>query len=641
MTLVLGNPLTVVGSVTTLTGTILVLFIVGFSKRPRPLANQLLAWFNGLIGVSGAGLMLVGLAQTPEVAVWAWRLTHVSAWMVGLLWYSLARVLCGTPRRMAAPIACAVGALCVAAILFGRTIAQTSRFPGDLYYLQATLPYLLLLAASSLLVVAGQTHLLRISRRAFGTERRQLDRLLAATPIGAFGVAMVVIPTMAPTHFYPYGVLGIPIYALRITSTILRDQLIELNVIMKRTLVAAALAVLVVGMVWLVGCWLPGWLSQRWQIRLGGFWPNVLCFGLGAALFERIRLRLSERIEPILFKQRADPAMVLKRFTTQILALVDSRQLVEMTVTTLSTTLHLQQCGLWLRPGPTDSFSLVAHRGPLDPPYVLDINGPLVRHLREQKSPLSLDPFPGVIAPAETVRTSLEVLQAHLALPLLLHEELIGFLTLGKKKSNEPFTTEELELLQPMAATLAIAVANAQLFTELVKTRAEAAEHESRATTDALTKLLVRRAFLERAQAILESTQGRSASVLMLDLDHFKTVNDTFGHLAGDAVLQEVATRLGQALRQEDLLGRFGGEEFVVLLPGADQAQALATAERLRHGVAANPMVTESGRVTQTISIGVATAPQDGVTLESLIGNADDALYAAKRAGRNRVEVVT
>ena len=173
--------------------------------------------------------------------------------------------------------------------------------------------------------------------------------------------------------------------------------------------------------------------------------------------------------------------------------------------------------------------------------------------------------------------------------------------------------------------------------------RRELAKKEMEASTDALTGLLIRRAFLERARLTLAlaGEHRKSCSVLMIDLDHFKETNDTHGHLVGDVVLQEVATRLGRTLRQEDLLGRFGGEEFVLLLPDADRAQAVAIAERLREQVAHGPVQTAGVTLPQTISVGVATYPVDGPALDALIAKADAALYAAKRAGRNRVEVAS
>ena len=169
--------------------------------------------------------------------------------------------------------------------------------------------------------------------------------------------------------------------------------------------------------------------------------------------------------------------------------------------------------------------------------------------------------------------------------------------------------------------------------------RRELAQKAHEASVDALTGAMTRRAFMERASEQLRqaSERDRLCAILMIDLDLFKQTNDTHGHPVGDAVLQEVAARLGRTLRQADLLGRYGGEEFIILLPDTDDAQALVIAERLRQTVSTTPITTGASTLTQTLSLGLAILSDGTPTLATLIAKADAALYAAKRAGRNRV----
>lgn len=159
---------------------------------------------------------------------------------------------------------------------------------------------------------------------------------------------------------------------------------------------------------------------------------------------------------------------------------------------------------------------------------------------------------------------------------------------------------------------------------------------------DALTGLLNRAAFVERAHAALDYRRaGEPISLLMIDIDHFKSVNDRFGHAAGDLALTTTARTLGQCLRGNDTIGRLGGEEFAVILPGVDAADAETTAERLRRAVAGLEIALPSGQqLTITISIGGAeTRAQD--VLANIMSAADAALYAAKHGGRNRVVMVS
>lgn len=171
--------------------------------------------------------------------------------------------------------------------------------------------------------------------------------------------------------------------------------------------------------------------------------------------------------------------------------------------------------------------------------------------------------------------------------------------------------------------------------------RRQLEQKEIEASSDDLTGLLVRRAFQQKAQAALAEAlqKQQTCSLLMIDLDHFKQKNDTYGHVVGDVVLIETAHRLCKGLRSNDLIGRYGGEEFILLLPGMAPNNAYEVAERLRQNVQETPIRTDGGNLEQTISVGLASFPKDATRLHDLIVKADKALYAAKSGGRNRVAV--
>ena len=156
------------------------------------------------------------------------------------------------------------------------------------------------------------------------------------------------------------------------------------------------------------------------------------------------------------------------------------------------------------------------------------------------------------------------------------------------------------------------------------------------ATHDALTGIWNRRASLDLLQREIEraSRTQSSTGLLMLDIDHFKQVNDNYGHLAGDAVLREVAARITRVVRSYDLVGRHGGEEFMVVLPGCDRDRVLQSAERIRSAIESPPFVMDELQIGVTISVG-ATSCTSGMSEKEMLTNADDALYKAKNAGRN------
>jgi len=160
------------------------------------------------------------------------------------------------------------------------------------------------------------------------------------------------------------------------------------------------------------------------------------------------------------------------------------------------------------------------------------------------------------------------------------------------------------------------------------------------ATRDGLTGLLNRREFLRLLREELERSRryGRSCTLLMLDIDRFKAVNDTWGHPAGDAVIRAVAERVGNELRPTDRAARYGGDEFAVLLPETVAQGAMMAAERMRGAIASTPIAISSDQsISVTISIGVAACPANGADEQALISSADKALYGAKQGGRDRV----
>ena len=171
--------------------------------------------------------------------------------------------------------------------------------------------------------------------------------------------------------------------------------------------------------------------------------------------------------------------------------------------------------------------------------------------------------------------------------------------------------------------------------TDLIR---NAEQLEKLATIDAMTNLFNRRHFLALAEAEWGRCRRhhRPLSVLMIDIDHFKTVNDRYGHAVGDEAIVSIASACRESTRGEDLAGRLGGEEFAVLLPETDQAQAMILAERIRERVANQSLTAHKARFSVTISIGVAAAAASMSGLGALLGAADQALYQAKAEGRNR-----
>jgi len=207
-------------------------------------------------------------------------------------------------------------------------------------------------------------------------------------------------------------------------------------------------------------------------------------------------------------------------------------------------------------------------------------------------------------------------------IPMIVYNDVIGVINVTNKRHGKQFTDEDVEMLKAVADQAAVAINKAQLW--------------DMAVTDSLTGLYVRRYFMVKLHEEVHRAEryNNILSLVMADLDQFKDVNDTYGHDAGDRVLKEIGRFLQQNVRDVDMVARYGGEEFVILIPEATKDAAYILAERLRKKFA---KLKFENLFQITISLGIATYPFDGKQPEDLLKNADAAMYAAKRAGRNQV----
>ncbi len=220
---------------------------------------------------------------------------------------------------------------------------------------------------------------------------------------------------------------------------------------------------------------------------------------------------------------------------------------------------------------------------------------------------------------------------AVISVPLKAGNVFLGAIGVVYTEPNRRFLPSELELLELFAQQAAIAVQNASLFSEVRRL----------ASTDDLTGVLNRRELLAIAQREISRARrfNRPLAVLVFDVDYFKHTNDNYGHIAGDQVLRGVINRCQNNIREIDMLGRYGGDEFVIVLPETALNTARTMAERLRQVIAEKPFQTDAGMVNTTISVGISTLCEYADSIEVLFNNADIALYAAKEAGRNCIYV--
>lgn len=220
-------------------------------------------------------------------------------------------------------------------------------------------------------------------------------------------------------------------------------------------------------------------------------------------------------------------------------------------------------------------------------------------------------------------------LKSRLTLPLAIEGEIVGCISLNSEQPNA-FDAQDLQFFSVIGYQMAATLKHFQRFSSI----------KNIALYDTLTNLYNRRYFDERLGLVTQKSfyEGVALSLVMIDIDHFKKVNETFGHTEGDKVLREVAGLLRNSVRKKDTVARYGGEEFILILPEAGLEESSMIAERIRRLVESTPFEVNRAHMNLTVSLGISNFPSHRArSKEELVKMADQALYDAKRGGRNRV----
>ncbi|MBI5189425.1 MAG: diguanylate cyclase [Nitrospirae bacterium] len=275
-------------------------------------------------------------------------------------------------------------------------------------------------------------------------------------------------------------------------------------------------------------------------------------------------------------------------------------------------------------------FRTIKGYGPMQPPAdAVAVEGSLLGWIVENRQPLSFsdldqrtDKLP--IFPVKDLQASC---RSFLGIPLVSHDEVLGLFTLSLREPDA-ITGYQQHVLSIIANQVAVNIANAKLHYMM----------QQMATTDGLTGLINHRHFQEKADAEFARVARYPGplSILLLDIDHFKKVNDTYGHPVGDAVLKRVSKILKDTVRDSDIAARYGGEEFVALLTNTDEKGAMQMAERIRVTIEKSRFLLDGKNIPITVSVGCASHPVDAGDKAGLIAKADQALYWSKGHGRNR-----
>jgi diguanylate cyclase (GGDEF)-like protein len=424
------------------------------------------------------------------------------------------------------------------------------------------------------------------------------------------------------------------VYPIAVFTAIFRYHLFDMELVVRRSLLYTALTGTIVALFY-SALWVGG--AVFGQIAEGGHASVWVVSGvtlLLGLLFTPLHRALQNGIDRRFFPERYEMRQRLIALAGELAALgkvpLMGRRLVER----LCEIFDLQGATLLLADPRSRLLVSVASRGgaaeqPAELSLLLSPDEPGIDLLLRARRPL---PAERLTARSHALAARLHAVNAELVVPLISQDALVGALLLGGK--NHPpreYRAEELELLNLLAHHVTVVFENARLF-------------ES-ATYEGLTGLLRREAVLEVLDKELQraARYARPLTIGMADLDHFKQVNDQYGHLTGDALLKRVAQALAIGLRSADSVGRYGGEEFLLVLPETEIEGAIVVAEKVRGLVesASVPLEGAEGTASVTVSIGLASLrdlPPGPRTAQDLLVAADRSLYRAKQTGRNRVE---
>ncbi len=468
-------------------------------------------------------------------------------------------------------------------------------------------------------------------RHAAPRGRHQAGLVLAATiPWMLFtvaGAALEVSGHELPAWTGPLETLILLGYPVAFFAAIFRYHLFDLELAVRRGLVYTTLTGALV-LVFYAALGAGGVVFSRLAGEREPAWSASGATLLLGLLFAPLRRALQRLIDRRFFPERQALRRRLIALAGELPALGKLPRMGEHLVARLKAIFLARSAALLIANPETGLLGVLAStrsgRDGMDASPLFALGDPGVEHLRRAGRPLPATQL------AAFTRDGPE--PGDLAVPLLSQERLIGLLLVGGKEGGGAYPAEELDLLNLLAHHVATVFENARLF-------------ES-ATYEGLTGLLRREAILEQLDREIERAlrYGRPLTLAMADLDHFKRVNDRHGHLAGDALLRRIAQVLAAGLRGTDWIGRYGGEEFLLLLPETGIEGAAAVAEKIRCLVEGTPVPLESGAaIHATVSIGLGSlsdvlpGARGKVTGRDLIAAADRSLYAAKEAGRNRV----
>lgn len=424
--------------------------------------------------------------------------------------------------------------------------------------------------------------------------------------------------------------LSLLIYIVAVFWAILRYQLIDIEMVVRRGLLYTTLTLILVGLSYVMLSLGGAVLTKVTGEKETTIWMVGAVAMILGLFFAPLRGLVQRVIDRRLFPERERLRERLTALASELPALGRLETMGRHLVERMAKIFDSKSATLFIATPHSGAYTPLAwHAAKFSGNMMISAQDPGLNLLATAGHTMK---SPAVYKTGLKLKHKLQDIQASLFVPLTNQDKMVGFVVLGEKTTGDRYPAEELDLLNLLAQHVSIVLENVRLFQS--------------ATYDSLTGLLRREAIMDLLNDEIGRAlrHGRELAVGIADLDHFKPINDRFGHLEGDRLLQRVAREMSVGMRQTDKIGRYGGEEFLMIFPDTDLEGATVVANKIRERMESLEFLTENGISVQArVSIGLTSLEdlmQSGnVQGRDLISAADQALYRAKDAGRNRVEV--
>lgn len=444
------------------------------------------------------------------------------------------------------------------------------------------------------------------------------------------GITLVVIggAINLNTFLGQYGIdiLLNTINAILITYSISRNKFLEINIVVKKGL-SFSLYNLIIYVVYAVVVIASYQVLLSWGIDKTLY--IILFMSPVFLLLEPIRNGLQKVMNNIFFRQVTDQQIILREFSSLINSAISLDIIIDSLIKAVENGLDSKDVTIMLKNSNKYHVANTTIAGINKNTHIFKFNHPIVTWFNNGNKILLSSHihnhviFKGLWDEEKRVITDLN---AEVISPIRYLDELIGMVIISERNDDTPYSVSETEFLETLINNAAAIIENAKTVQSI----------KIQSITDELTKLYNHRYFHDTAGAWVRDKKYETFSVAMIDIDQFKIYNDLYGHSAGDIALKKIAQIMSDATSSNDLLVRYGGEEFVIFYPNIEGREALKEIDRIRGKVEEDFLLSRDIKEFLTVTVGVASFPKDGRTLEDIISKADRAMYHGKKMGRNK-----